>query len=445
MAGAHKWICAVATVAVIAGFTVPVSAQTPLQCAGSANNPLIRAEDYTGLAGDIFVTCVGGVPAAPGALIPKVTITVFVTNTTITSKITDATLAPAFNEALLIVDEAGSVNSANSILNCGSATAPYGNVPFTCDTFSPNGDGTGDYDGQTNHPNVFQGRQVDNSFGQAIQFIGVPIDPPGPATTPFSVPTRTLRITNLRVNAAALNVYIGNPFSLTTINTTVSFNGTNFDGNPIVNVQNGTIRPALVVTGQLNASPQNFLQCSASPSVVGLNNITLTEGFPTAFRVRNWRQIQDNGIPPVFPGGDWTWNGGSSINPIDLNQNVPNALYSTESGLMFPPGVSDPVPGNPPPGTGSFGSSPGGAAFQNPNGIEQAGTASQGTRFAIRFSTIPAGSNPSVPLSVVLTAGTPAVPTGVMELVCGIDDAGAGGVPGSCTASAGAGFPGTPC
>ena len=442
MAGAHKWIYAFATVAVIAGFIVPVSAQTPMQCAGSANNPLIRAEDYTALAGDLFVTCTGGVPAAPGTLIPKVTITVFVTNTTITSKITDATQDPAFNEALLIVDEAGSTSSANSILNCGSATAPYGNVPFTCDTLSPNGDGTGAYDGATGHPNVFQGRQVDNSFGQAIQFIGVPIDPPGPAANPFSFPTRTLRITNLRVNAVALNVYnLGNSFSLTTINTTVFFNGTNFGGNQIVNVQNGTVRPGLLVTGQLNASPQNFLQCSASPSIVGPNNITLTEGFPTAFRVRNWRQIQDNGIPPVSYGG-WTWSGGSSISPIDLNQNVPNALYSTGSGLMFPPGVSNPVPDNPPLGTANFGSWPGGAAFQNSTGIEQAGTASQGTRFAIKFSTIPVGSNPSVPLSVVLTAGTPAIPTGVMELVCGVDDTGAGGVPGSCIAATGAGFPG---
>ena len=441
LARAHKWICAVATVAVIAGFTVPVSAQTLIQCSGSANNPLIRAEDYTALAGDIFVTCTGGVPVAPGALIPKVTITVFVTNTAITSKITDATLTPAFNEALLIVDEAGTTNSANSILNCGSATAPYGNVPFTCDTLSPNGDGTGDYDGKTNHPNVFQGRQVDNSFGQAIQFIGVPIDPPGPATTPFSIPTRTLRITNLRVNAAALNVYVGNPFSLTTINTTVSFNGTIFGGNQIVNVQNGTIRPGLMVTGQLSASPQNFLQCSASPSVVSLNNITLSEGYPTAFRVRNWRQIQDNGVPHVSPGAGWTWSGGSLISPIDLNQNVPNALYNTETGINFDPALAVPSP-NPPDGTGSNGVAPTGTAFNGSTGIASVGEAAQGTRFAIKFSTIPVGSNPSVPLAVVLTAGTTGIPTGVMELVCGTDDTGAGGVPGSCIAATGPGYSG---
>jgi len=112
LARGHKWICAVATLAVIAGFTVPLSAQTTqMVCSGSANNPLIRAEDYTGLAGDIFVTCTGGVPVAPGALIPKVTITVFVTNTMITSKITDAaaSIAQKWEGVSVEPDTAGAI------------------------------------------------------------------------------------------------------------------------------------------------------------------------------------------------------------------------------------------------------------------------------------------------------------------------------------------------
>src|SRR5258706_5648505 len=133
MAGACNWICALPALALIAGFTVPASAQSALvQCNGSANNPLIRAEDYTALAGDVFVTCIGGVPTAPGALIPKATITVFVTNTMITSKITQNSDDPAWNEAILIVDEAGTTTSTNGLLNCGSPTAPFGTVPFPC-------------------------------------------------------------------------------------------------------------------------------------------------------------------------------------------------------------------------------------------------------------------------------------------------------------------------
>ena len=64
-------------------------------------------------------------------------------------------------------------------------------------------------------------------------------------------PTRTMRITNLRVNSVALNVYTaGTSFSLTTIDTVVSFNGTNFGGNQIVNVKNGTVRIGLVVSAR---------------------------------------------------------------------------------------------------------------------------------------------------------------------------------------------------
>src|ERR1017187_2254177 len=214
MADFRKWLYAFAVVALLAGFTIPASAQVLITCSATSNNPLIRAEEYTAMSGDIFIQCTGGIPTALGSLVPKVTITVF-TNTGITSKLTDTTQNPAFNEALLIVDEAGSVGSANPILNCGNALAPYGTTPFTCDTVSTTGTGTLTYNGSAGHPNVFQGRQVNNSGGQAIQFIGVPIDAPGQCNGFCNIqPTRTFRITNLRVNAVSFNVNVTQGFSL---------------------------------------------------------------------------------------------------------------------------------------------------------------------------------------------------------------------------------------
>lgn len=446
MADFRKWLYAFAGVTLLAGLSVPASAQSTLmQCAGSANNPLIRAEEYTALAGDVFVTCTGGVPTTVGTSVPKATITVFVTNTAITSKITQNSDDPAWNEALLIIDEAGSTTvGSTGMLNCGSATAPFQTTPAdqTCNVTSANGNGTGDYDGTAGRPNVFQGRQVDNSFGQAIQFIGVPIDPPGNVLVNGVAPTRTMRITNLRVNSVALNVYnLGNSFSLTTINTTVSFNGTNFGGNQIVNVQNGTVRVGLLVTqstplpvDDLIGSAATFLQCNATPGFT-TNTIRLSEGFPTAFKVRNFAQIITNGTPVVgqFPA----WAGTGILTSPDVNQNVPNALYNTETGINFDPALSSPSP-NPPAGTSSNGVAPTGTAFNTPGtGISTAGEVSQGTRFAIRFSGIPIGSNPSVPLSVHLETGsfTGDIDTGVMVMVCGTDAHGQGGSTGACTAS----------
>jgi len=446
MADFRKWLYAFAGVTLLAGLTVPASAQSTLmQCTGSANNPLIRAEEYTALAGDVFINCNGGTPTTVGTSIPKATITVFVTNTAITSKLTQTTDDPNWNEALLIMDEAGTTTSPNGLENCGSATAPFQTTPadLTCNITSANGDGTGDYTGAAGRPNVFQGRQVDNSFGQAIQFIGVPIDPPGPqilgtgtngcATGVTCVPTRTMRITNLRVNSVALNVYnLGNSFSLTTINTVVSFNGTNFGGNQIVNVQNGTVRIGLVATqstatDDLLTGAATFLQCNATPGYT-TNSIKLTEGFPTAFKVRNFAQIIANGTPPGTPGQFYQWNGGTSIVSPDINQNVPNALYNTETGINFDPALAVPAP-NPPAGTGSNGVAPLGTAFNSSTdntGIASAGEVSQGTRFGIRFSGIPIGSNPSVPLSVDLDTGGGDTDTGAIVLVCGTDSHGYG-------------------
>jgi hypothetical protein len=465
MADFRKWLYAFAGVTLLAGLSAPASAQSTLmQCAGSANNPLIRAEEYTALAGDVFITCTGGIPTVQGTSIPKATITVFTTNTAITSKLTQTTDDPAWNEALLIMDEAGTSSSTNGLLNCGSTAvvgppafvgAPFQTSPadLTCNITSANGNGQGDYDGTSGRPNVFQGRQVDNSFGQAIQFIGVPIDPPGApvlgtgtngcAAGVTCQPTRTMRITNLRVNSVALNVYnLGNSFSLTTINTTVSFNGTNFGGNQIVNVQNGTVRIGLVVTqstatDDLLTSAATFLQCNARAGYT-TNSILLTEGFPTAFKVRNFAQILANGTAPGTPGQFYQWNGGSSITDPDINQNVPNALYNTETGINFVSSLASPAP-NPPDGTGTNGNlAPAGTPFNTPTtNITAAGTVSQGTRFAIRFSGIPIGSNPSVPLAVDLDTGAVIndVDTGVIVLVCGTDSHGYGGTTAACTST----------
>ena len=321
--------------------------------------------------------------------------------------------------------------------------------------------GTGDYVGgaESNRPNVFQGRLVDGSFGQAIQFIGVPIDAPGPSfigtgtngcgSGVTCVPNRTMRITNLRVNSVALNVYnLGNSFSLTTINTTVSFNGTNFGGNQIVNVQNGTVRIGLLVsssTAQVDqvTSAATFLQCNATAGVT-TNSIVLTEGFPTAFKVRNFAQIIANGVAPGVSQQFYSWNPGhTSITDPDISQNVPNALYNTETGINYD--TADPIPTpNPPAGTASNGNTaPTGIAFNSggssgaaggTTGISSAGEVSQGTRFAIHFAGIPLGSNPSVPLAVDLETGALNADndTGTLIMVCGTDAHGQGGNTTSC-------------
>ena len=301
MADFRKWLYAFALVALLAGLTIPANAQsTTITCTVTANTPLVRGEEYTALAGDIQLHCSGGITTAIGALIPKVDVTVIM-SVPITSKLTDTTDSPAFNEALLLIDEPGSSGSTVPLLNCGNNTggviAPYSAAPnaapFTCDVTS--NAGTGDatsYNGTTTRPNVFQGRQVANSQGFAIQFLGIPVDAPGPVTATAGSGNRTIRITNVRVNAASLGILAGQSFNAPSIITQITLNGTNFGGNQVITAPVAVVRPGLIVGSGTNIGEgtATFLQCSATAGTV-TNTITLTEGFSTAFKVRNWQQI----------------------------------------------------------------------------------------------------------------------------------------------------------
>ncbi len=66
MADFRKWIYALALVTLLAGFTVPVSAQVtapPFECIANAGvPPTVRSEGFTELTGDLTLNCNGGDP-----------------------------------------------------------------------------------------------------------------------------------------------------------------------------------------------------------------------------------------------------------------------------------------------------------------------------------------------------------------------------------------------
>ena len=422
MADFRKWLYAFAVVALLAGLTVPASAQTTFQtCIGGAVNPTVRAEGYTELAGDITITCSGGTATPSGSTVPAVTIDVSM-NTIITSKLTSTGFTPNFNEALLLIDEPGLGATGNPLLNCGAAGAPF-NTGTGAGVCSITANGTPTYSGAVGHPNVFQGRQVVGSNNQIIQFIGIPLDGG----------THTLRITNLRANAVFLSggrITNSNFGVGLTFQTFVTFTSPNSVNAQLINVTNGSIRNGLdSVTGS-TAGP--YLQCifTTVESVSG-GSVTLVEGFPSSFKARNWEQIADNGL--YVGTADWQYQGTSNFTTADNAQNVPNAFYNTESGFMFPATATIPTPNNPPLGISSVVGSPAGnspftSGTGDPTGISQAGVASNGTRFAVVFSNIPAGTVISIPQKVDLIniSGGNGAHTGTMLAVGGTDSDGSG-------------------
>jgi len=454
MADFRKWFYALAVVALLAGFTVPVSAQAPpFQCVANAGvPPIVRAEGYTELVGDLTLNCNGGVPTPAGITVPPVNVTILL-STNITSKLLTGS---GFNEALLIIDEPNSaVQPGRSILNCGATGAPDTGIsgPGVC-AITSIGQPQNTYDGTKEgtwgagvatvcsgatagsvpppldtygcgRPNVFQGRlgtqQNPGQFNSTV-FLGVPLDPPGTTTN------RTIRITNVRANAVAVGV--SNTFTTANITMNISING-----NTSIAINNPQQLVAYVQRGLVTAVSGlfSYLQCnSVNPGIFGATSgvlgttagfttaaplgIRFSEGFASSFKPKNIAHEIDtspggtgNGI--LQPGNSyWSWNGTTNY-PTDANQNVPGAIYNTESGFEFFSATANTTP-NPPNGIGTakvtananvFSNNYVGVGFNNGStGISGAGVASQGTRLALNFSSVPNGSQVFVPSVAIL-------------------------------------------
>src|SRR5262245_22483277 len=169
--------------ALVVGWTA-IASPAALTCsANAAVPPALRGEGLTELVSDILLSCTGGTPTASGVAVPAVNIQVFF-STTVTSR----SLSGSFSEALLLVDEPGS-----GLPSAPSVQLPCQTVDGVCSIVGT-GTGAGTYSGAAGRPNIFQG----TVSGNAVTWTGVPVDPP-PGTE-----TRVFRMTNLRVNAAAL-------------------------------------------------------------------------------------------------------------------------------------------------------------------------------------------------------------------------------------------------
>ncbi|HEY1756282.1 MAG TPA: hypothetical protein VGG72_12850 [Bryobacteraceae bacterium] len=308
-------------------------------------------------------------------------------------------------------------------------------------------------------PNVFQGRlgtaENPNQYS-AVSWLGVPMDPPGTTTT------RTLRITNIRADAHDTGVAAPGNFFLSTIQAQIAVNG-----NTSLSINNQQQIVAYVAVGlitSINKTNFNFLQCvnenvsfgaaitsgtfnasTVSPNFTGGSQatgsspeFTFSEGFASSWKTKNIAMV----LSPGTTGGNgttvaaasyWSYDGTTVNYPKDVNQNVPGAIYNTESGFMYPGSgstldggsVADPeAPNNPPFGLGTVAVTSTALALHNSTLIDNAGIANQGTRLQVQISNIPAGAGVLVPEAIWLTNGT-ANFSGIAMLV-NTDSAGAG-------------------
>jgi len=478
MADFRKWLYALALVALLAGLTVPASAQiTPtFQCQTSTSvPPTIRAEGWTELVGDLILNCSGGTSTPAGQVVQPVNVSVSI-STNLTSRLLSGGL---WSEALLIVDEPhSSSNPARPILNCGNAGAPdsgpsganvcaivsTGNPAQTYDG-TPNGYSTGTCNGANassipppagtyscGRPNVFQARlgtpQDPNQYN-AVSWLGVPLDPPGTTTN------RIIRITNIRADAHTLGVAAPGNFFLNSVQASISING-----NTSLALSSSQQIVAYVAVGLITSISRtnfSFLQCVGENSTVvpPNGNLTLsapaggqqtegkspqfkfTEGFGSSWKAKNIAHILSTlGNGTLLQAASyWSYDQTTLNYPKDLNQDVPGAIYNTEAGFEYPGSsatlvsapLSDPAaPNNPPFGIGTTPVTATSLALHNSTLIDNAGIADQGTRLQVQISNIPAGAFVLVPEAIALTNGNALnLASGVAVLV-NTDAAGAG-------------------
>ncbi|MEO8595057.1 MAG: hypothetical protein ABI759_17185 [Candidatus Solibacter sp.] len=310
--------------------------------------PALRGEGYTEQTGDITISCTGGAQMTPGSSIPLVNIAVFY-NTTVTSRLLPTTSPQSSNntsEALLLIDEPGSgLPGAGPALPQMLCTTPLtGCAASVGGTLIAN---TAVVPGTTNPaPNVYQG--VVN--GNSVTFFGVPALPP--ATTG----ARVYRITNVRVNAQPLAG--GSASGASPVQASISISGATS-----LSIQNSAPNVGYVSNGlTASATGGNRNQCESADKVA-LSTLTFQENFGTAFKTR------------VAAASNTAYAG--QINTPA--QNVPGAIYNSESNFVFPI-----------------------------NSSQMAGLADFGTRLKATFNNIPAGVKVFVSTANVINTGTPA-------------------------------------
>jgi hypothetical protein len=312
----------------------------------------------TDLTSDIVLTCTGGQVLAAGSAIPTADFTLSL-SANVTSRVIDR--ASDLSEAMLLIDEPGSGLPAQTpgygpAAPQNACMSAQGAGPGGCVEYAQVSSGVPVPSSSPNSltappPNVFFGSASANQ----ITFHGIPMLPPSPGSS------RIFRITNIRDNAAG---YGGILNGILQVVASVAVSGSTLVQNPVRVA--GFLQPGLNTavrntTDTDGSSSTAFSQCGSSTSPVPVAMLRFGENFATAFKTRV--------VPTLLSSGQ-----------SGAGQNIPGAVYSSESGFTFP-------------------------AFTG--GGHVAGLADYGTRLKAVFQQVPAGVRIFVSTTSLTNTSTP--------------------------------------
>jgi hypothetical protein len=321
MADSRRCILAFVALTLLLGLVPAANAQNAaFQCvANAAVPPTLRQEGLTELAGDIVLNCNGGVVTPPGQVVPQANIQVFYGGTNVTSRLLSGTKS----EATLLVDEPSAGTAKPCLVDPLTGTCPIIGVGFTG---NPNEFKPGGGAGGVSNPNAWQGIVSGNS----VQFVGIPVDPPGTQST------RVYRITNVRINANSIPAGpLGTPgqvvaFISATPATSPSTGLTS--SFPINNPQQivGFVLPSLStsIVGATSATLGRVVQqCFGISGISGAAFGTIVN---PALRLR-YTELFQTAFKPVI-AGPWIGTTSQPGPPTTSQQNTPGLIYNSESG-----------------------------------------------------------------------------------------------------------------
>jgi hypothetical protein len=336
MADFRKLLLALIAGALMFG-TVAGAADFSCQVAGVPT--LVRSEGVADYVGDVLMNCSGTLPPldAANGVTANIRLSFLGQGVIITSKVLDPSVTRKVSEATLVIDNA----IAPDCIVAGPCLTPS-NLPMagqrhpkgylsTSSILSPFLDGS---------QNIYQAIQLND---QELEWQGVVIIGPNSGQT-----TRSIRLTNVRVNAQglAVNAPINAQVNITSPTSIPIF------GNASVLVAN--IRQGLIV----GHSGLTFKNCDLQPNGTVTFTTTFTEGFGTAFKPRYNNLLGSTGH--FVPGGGYFDESG--YNPVGF---VGGAAGQIMGGVLD--------------------------AGSSLVALSQIGNATQGTQFGITVTGVPTG------------------------------------------------------
>jgi hypothetical protein len=371
MVAFRKLFPVLAIVAFLLGTATNASAQAsgaPLVCNTNAGvPPLVRAEGYTELVGDIVLVCTGGNPGQG----LTANFQLFL-NTNITSRL----VGSSFSEALLMIDEPG-IPRLNGAGAPGGTPTPFclspnvaSNSAGVIGTSAACNPGTANVSYQQGTYTVYRAQQAAATTTQsALVWAGVPIVPPG------TNQTRTFRITNVRANAAGAGVSTSLVPTQIIAFLSISASQSLALNNPQQAV--AFVQPGLQFavrncngsgTSTDNPIPRNFVQCSSEPG--GDNRLFNTPNTDRPYDAQLGLRFRE-GFQTAF----------KTLAEPGQAESLPGVVYNTESGFVR-------------------------QSLFNASSTPGVGIANAATRVVARFTNVPNGTRLFVSTGSVSVAGS---------------------------------------